>query len=218
MAPDRSNQSKGMKYLRIKKVARLAELAEHLDCSPRTVQRRLADWQAIRSYNQNGGCYTLPEIAAFDANGLWRYKGVFFSRFGNLSETFVHLVAVSQAGLTAAEAGALLGLRASSFLWSFRDHQALKREKQHGLFVYYSSVPAVYTKQSEQRDRMPGKARLPMDFEAVAILVEKIKGPALSNEELSRRLGKQRLSIAPEVIGNLFAKHDLSVKKTLHSV
>jgi hypothetical protein len=218
MALDRSNQSKGMKYFRIKKVVRLAELARHLDCSPRTAQRRLADWQAIRSYNQNGGCYTLPEIATFDANGLWRYKGVFFSRFGNLSETFVHLVAASQAGLTAAEAGALLGLRASSFLWSFREHQALKREKQQGLFVYYSSEESVCRKQRERRGLMVGKARLPTDFEAVAILVEKIKCPDLGNEELSRRLGKQRLSIAPEVIGNLFAKHGLGVKKTPHSV
>ena len=30
MALDRSNQSKGMKYFRIKKVVRLAELARHL--------------------------------------------------------------------------------------------------------------------------------------------------------------------------------------------
>lgn len=214
MAP----QSKGMKYFRIKKVARLAELAEHLDCSPRTVQRRLADWQAIRSYNQNGGCYTLPGIAAFDANGLWRHGEAFFSRFGSLPETFVHLVAASQAGLTAAEAGDLLGLRASSFLWSFREHQALKREKAHGRFVYYSSEETVCKKQREQRGLVHGKAGLPTDFEAIAILVEKIKHPSLDNGELSRRLAKQRLSIAPEGIGNLFAKHGLAVKKTPRSV
>jgi hypothetical protein len=33
---------------------------------------------------------------------LWRYRGAFFSRFGNLPETFVELVANAKAGLTAA--------------------------------------------------------------------------------------------------------------------
>jgi hypothetical protein len=218
MASDRSNLSKGLKYFRIKKVVTLAELTVHLRCSPRTVQRRLADWQAITSYNRNGSYYTLPDIAAFDANGLWRYRGAFFSRFGNLPETFVQLVSNSEAGLTAADAGALLGLRPSSFLWSLREHPALKREKHQGLYIYYSSVPAGYKKQREQRGLMRRGCRLPVDFEAVAILVEKIKCPSLSNEALSQRLRKQRLSIEPEVIENLFVKHDLTVKKTPHLV
>ncbi len=214
MASDRSNQSKGLKYFRIKKVVTLAELTVHLHCSPRTVQRRLADWQAITSYNRNGSYYTLPDIAAFDANGLWRYSGAFFSRFGNLPETFVQLVSNSEAGLTAADAGGLLGLRPSSFLWALREHPALKREKHKGLYVYYSSAPAGYKKQREQRRLMRRGSRLPVDFEAVAILVEKIKCPSLSNEALSQRLRKQRLSIEPEIIENLFVKHDLTVKKT----
>ena len=57
-----------------------------------------------------------------------------------------------------------------------------------------------------------------MDFEAIAILVEKIKRPNLSNEALSQRLRKQKLSIEPETIENLFVKHDLAVKKTPHLV
>jgi AraC-like DNA-binding protein len=43
-------QDKGLKFLRIRKVVTLAELALHLHCSPRTVQRRLADWAGINSY------------------------------------------------------------------------------------------------------------------------------------------------------------------------
>ena len=218
MAQDRSNQSKGVKFFRIKKIVTLAELALHLHCSPRTAQRRIADWQAISSYNRNGRYYTLPDIAAFDANGLWRYRGTCFSRFGNLHETFAQLVSNSLAGLTATEAGALLGLRASSFLWSVREHPALKREKHQRFFVYYSSLPATYKKQKEQRGLMRKATRLPMDFEAVAILVEKIKEPTLSNEALSQRLKKQKLSIEPEIIENLFVKHALTVKKTPRSV
>ena len=100
-------QEEGLKFLRSKKVVTLAELALHLHCSSRTVQRRLANWQAINSYNRNGAYYTLPDIPKFDAHGLWRYRQAFFSRSGNLPETFVQLAANSQAGLTAAEAGDL---------------------------------------------------------------------------------------------------------------
>lgn len=211
-------QDKGLRFLRIRKVVTLAELALHLHCSPRTVQRRLADWRVMNSYNRNGGCYTLPDIPRFDVDGLWRFQGAFFSRFGNLIETFVQLVAHSQAGLTAAEAGTLLGVRPSSFLWSLRDHPALKREKQQGIYVYFCSTPSRFNGQRKQRSLMQKAVRLPTDFEAVAILVEKIKRPALSDEALSRQMRRQKLFVEPETIHNLLVRHDLTVKKTPPSI
>ena len=218
MTPTRSTDQKGLKFLRLKKVVTLAELALHLRCSSRTAQRRLADWRAINSYNRNGGCYALPDIPRFDANGLWRYRGAFFSRFGNLPETFVELVANSSGGLTAGEAGELLGLRPSSFLWSLREHPSLKREKRPGGYVYFSSTSSRYPSQSQQRKRMGRSSRFPSDFEAVAILVEKLKDPALSVEGLRRRLKKQKLRVESEAIENLFARHGLAVKKTSPSI
>ena len=65
---------------------------------------------------------------------------------------------------------------------------------------------------------MPEATRLPSDFEGVAILAEKIKHPAQTNEELSRRLRKQKLFVAPETIETLFLRHGLTVKKTPHSI
>jgi len=218
MAQDCSTQDRGLKFLRIKKVVTLAELALHLHCSPRTVQRRLADWRAINSYNRNGSFYTLPDIAKFDVNGMWRYRRAFFSRFGNLPATFIQLVGDSQAGLTAFEAGDLLGMRPSSFLWPFRDNPALRREKHQGLYVYFSSVPVRYDGQRQQRILMQKSTSLPTDFEAVAILVAKIKHPAFSNEALSQRLIKQKLFVDSEIIHNLFVQHNLVVKKTPHSI
>ncbi len=217
MARKHLTQDKGRGFLRIKKIVTLAELAVQLCCSRRTVQRRLADWEAISSYNRNGSYYTLPDIAKFDAHGLWRYQGVFFSRFGSLPDTFVQLVRNSLAGLTAAEAGELLGVRPSSFLWSLRNHSALKRQKHQGRYVYLCSEPGRYREQREQRSRMRGVGRLPTDSEAVAMLVEKIKHPALSDDELSRRLKRQKVFVDPETIENFMLRHDLTVKKTPHS-
>lgn len=218
MASTASRKREEARFVRIKKVVTLAELMLNLNCSRRTAQRRLAQWEVISSYNQNGRFYTLPDIPKFDANGLWRYRGVFFSKFGSLPETFVELVARSPAGLAASEAGELLGLRPSSFLWSLREHPALRREKHRGRYLYLSSDPDRSRAQRQQRDLMRGAARLPTDSEAVAILIEKIKHPSLSDEELSRRLEKQKVFIETGILHDFFLRHNLAVKKTPRSV
>jgi len=60
---------------------------------------------------------------------------------------------------------------------------------------------------------MPQTQRLPSEFEAIAILVEKIKHPQLGSEELANKLKKENLRIEPEVIENLFLHHGLVTKK-----
>ena len=199
--------------IRRKKIVTLDDLANSLHCSKRTVQRRLTQLKTIRSYNRNGQYYTLEDIGKFDANGLWRYRGTYFSRFGNLTQTFVQLVRASQAGLTSHEAGDLIGLRPSSFLWNFHNHSEIKRQKHHGRYVYFSSEPARYAKQLQNRMIMRKTQRLPSEFEAIAILVEKIKHPQLSLEKLADKLKGKRLYVEPEVIENLFLHHGLRTKK-----
>ncbi len=216
MQQERDVRDRGTSFVRLRKIATLAELVLHLHCSARTVQRRLSEWKAIHSYDHNGRYYTLPQIPRFDPHGLWRYRGVSFSRYGNLPETFVQLVRNSPAGLTAAEAGALLGLRPSSFLWSLRDHPALKRKKHQGLYVYLASEPSLCAQQQRQRSQGVATIRQPTPAEAIAILVEKIKHPALTVAALCRRLEEQNLRVEPERIDAFFARQGLTVKKTPH--
>jgi len=206
----------GVRFLRLKKVVTLAELILRLHCSRRTVQRRLKEWQAINSYNHNGGYYTLPDIPQFDASGLWNCREARFSRHGNLPQTVVQLVHDAPAGLTAAELGERLGLRPGSFLWNFRAHPELKREKHHGVYVYFASQPAVYAGQRQRRSLPRSSKREPTDTEAVAILVEQIKHPAIGFEELCRRLRMKKLPVTPDMVASFFARHGLSVKKTRH--
>jgi hypothetical protein len=195
----------------------LGEVAELIHSSIHTARRRLKTWQARNSYNHNGRYYTLPDVPAFDVNGLWRWRGVFFSQYGNLKQTVIELVRRAQAGLDAGEMRSLLGLDPRSFLSAFANHPRLRREKAQGRFVYYCADPSVYAEQ-QQRRGLSAKGRQPTPFEAIAILVEKIKHPALSDEALSRRLRKQKLSVEPETIENLFVRHGLAVKKTPRSV
>jgi hypothetical protein len=209
---------KALKAFRRRKVVTLGEVAELVHSSIHTARRRLKEWRAHTSYNQNGRYYALPDVPEFDADGLWHWRGVFFSQYGNLKQTVVELIRRSSAGLDAGEMGSLLGLDPRSFLSSFADHPQIKREKSQGRFVYYYADRSVYSGQQQRRSALSAEGRQPTAFEAIAILVEKIKHPALSNEALSQRLKKQKLSVEPETIKNLFVRHGLAIKKTPRSV
>lgn len=208
---------KALKAFRRRKIMTLGEVAELVHSSIHTARRRLKEWRAHTSYNQNGRYYALPDVPEFDADGLWHWRGVLFSRYGNLKQTVVELIRRSSAGLDTGEMGSLLGLDPRSFLSSFADHPQIRREKSQGRFVYYCADRSVYSKQ-QRRSVLSAEGRQPTAIEAIAILVEKIKHPALSNEALSHRLKKQELSVEPEMIKNLFARHGLAVKKTPRSV
>jgi len=213
----RARIEKARKAFRRDMILTLAGVADLIHSSIYTARRRLKEWGALTSYNQNGRYYTLPDVPTFDANGLWQRRGVYFSRYGNLKQTVVELVRRSPAGLDVREMRSLVGLDPRSFLSSFAKHPQLTREKNRGLFVYYCSDPAVYTQQRQRRWALSAKGRQPTPAEAVAILVEKIKHPTLSKETLSRRLRKQNLFVTSEIIQNLFLRHDLTLKKTPHS-
>ena len=204
---------KDSRLIHRKKIVTLDELALSLRCSKRTVQRRLTRLKTIRSYNRNGQYFTLEDIPNFDANGLWHYRGTYFSKFGNLTQTFVQLVRASQAGLTSHQAGDLIGSRPSSFLWNFHNHPEIKRQKHQGRYVYFASEPARYEQQRQNRTMMRQTRKLPSEFEAIAILVEKIKYPQLSLDELADKLKGGNLCIAPEAIVNFFLHHGLVIKK-----
>jgi len=201
-----------------RKVMTLEEVAESIPCSIYTARRRLKQWQAINSYNHNGRYYTLPDMPEFDGDGMWRWQGVFFSKYGTLRQTVVALVQNSPAGLDAAGLRSLVGLDTRSFLSAFAADPQLKREKVQGRFVYYAADMAVYNEQLQHRSRLQAASRQPTPSEAVAILVEKIKQPALSDEALSLKLRKQKVPVEAETIHNFFLHHGLSEKKTPHSI
>ena len=136
---------------RAQKVGTINGLADLLQCSVSTARRQLKQWKTHTSYNRNGRFYALPDVVRFDADGLWRYRGIGFSRYGNLTQTVVGLVRDSEAGLRAAELGNLLGLEPRSFLSAFADHAALWREKHQGRFVYFAAEDAIFQEQKPRR-------------------------------------------------------------------
>ena len=87
------------------------------------------------------------------------------------------------------------------------------REKHEGVYVYFSAAPNAYAKQNSKRT-LAGDARRIGDDVAVKILVEYIKQPELSTQELSVVLRDRRgCHVSALDIENLLAFHDL-LKKT----
>lgn len=214
---DRREDS-SLNALRRRKVFLLQEVVQAIGCSIQTARRRLKAWKAYRSYNQNGRYYALREVPRFDAQGLWQCRGVFFSRYGNLTETVVESICRSEAGLSARELGERLRLNPRSFLSAFAQHPRLRREKHAGRFVYYAADPQIYSRQQHRRSTIPVVTPELSESEVVAILVEQIKHPQLPPEALARRLRGKNLRIDPDRIRRLFAHHGLAVKKTPRSV
>lgn len=210
------DESSVVKIFRKEKVMTLKRLAGLLHCCERTAQRRLKQWHTYTSYNQNGSYYTLADIPRFDQNGLWRYKGVFFSSYGNLKKTLKVLVDNSSAGLTVAEAGKIMGLSLNSFMAQPGNILQLQRERINGIFVYFSTDEGTFFKQKKKREESIEQVKLvnlPTDAEGIIILVERIKNPHLSIEQLSVKLTQKGQRIKAEVIKNFFEHHGL-LKKT----
>ena len=209
-----SDDTRIQKTIAERKVITIDVLTSLLNSSIKTARRRLKLWEAYTSYNENGRFYTLPSIPEFDASGLWAYRSIRFSKYGNLRQTAINLIKLSRAGLDAAEINDLLGIPVRSFLSALQKHADIRREKIQGRFVYFAAVEQAFNEQKSRRVSMTRITQLPRDTEAILILVETIKSPHLSAEALSVTLKESKCVVTPESIRNLFAYHGLTVKKT----
>jgi hypothetical protein len=211
--------NRALKQFRAKKVLSLDELVRLLSRSRRTAQRQLKEWGTYTSYNQNGRYYVLPDIPTFDEYGLWKFKDVFFSMHGNLMNTVTCIVNRSEAGLTASEIGAILGIPPYTFLSHLKDTAPLAREKHDGVFVYLSTEPAALEKQRKEREqliRSGAMLQLPSDADAVIILTTLIKHPDDTLARLVRRVRRKGIEISTQQCRNLLLSHNL-LKKTTDS-
>jgi len=213
-----SGDTKIQKTIAERKVITIDVLTSLLNSSIKTARRRLKLWEAYTSYNENGRFYTLPSIPEFDANGLWAYRSIRFSKYGNLRQTAINLIKLSSAGLDAAEINDLLGIPVRSFLSALQKHADIRREKIQGRFVYFAAVEQKFNEQKSRRVSMTRISQLPRDTEAILILVETIKNPYLDAEALSVRLKENNCIVTPKSIMKLFTYHGLTVKKTLEVV
>jgi len=195
------------------KVLTLSQVSKTHGFSIRTAQRQFAELAVLRSYNQNSQYYTLPEIPKFNVHGIWPYRDIFFSKYGDLRQTVKHMILASEGGLSGNEIGDIVNLLPRSFMHHFRDVEGVFREKHGGVYIYFSNTPKIYARQIIKRVQADDVKRI-SDAIGIKILVVYIKHPELSEEELSSILRReQNVNISPSMITNLLSFHGL-LKKT----
>lgn len=195
------------------KVLTLEQASNEKGCSIRTVQRKFTELPVIRSYNKNSRYYTLLDIADFNNHGIWSYRDIFFSKHGTLKQTVKQLILISNSGLSGNEIGEIVRLSPRSFMHHFKKMEGIFREKHEGVYVYFSADAKIFTDQNSNRMGATDVRRLD-DTVVIKILVEYIKHPEKSTQELAKSLKDSRsCRVTALQIENLFAYHGL-LKKT----
>ena len=172
----------------------------------------------FRSYTDNGKWYTFRDSPQFNQEGIWHHKNIGFSKHGSLTATINHLVGHSPAGLSARELALKLQHPCHAVLTNLHKAGALDRVKVQGEFRYLSTAEQINRQQRElAAAAQPPSASTSLSTQAaVFVLVEYIKHPELSFEQIAANLRQQReLTLTPESIRRFFQEQDL--KKTLEA-
>ncbi len=195
--------------------ARVASLSMLLACleskSRVTVFRYLKSVGYLTSFTHGNTYYSLTDIPAFDIHGLWFFKGIGFSRLGNLKPTVKNLVEKSETGLTHEELRDMLKVRVHNALLELVKAQEIKREDIDKKYVYLSVNATIAGRQRDSRGHKPS-AKFPTNIEAILIFVEIIKDPAADHEKISSRLKRKGHKVGVSVIHNLLEYHGLLKK------
>lgn len=187
--------------------------------SRRSLFRDLEALDYLSSYSHTGRYYTLRSVPDFDADGLWRYQGVGFSRDGTLKATVWRLADVSEAGHTQRELALRLGVRVHNPLLELVEGKQLGRVTVDHEYVY---VAATRTRAAAQLERRRGMASAPpvvvspsLDVEVLLEVIHGARLPEPDAAKLVARLAARGIRASVVEVTAVLEHHGL--KKTLRS-
>lgn len=141
-----------MQFFDRHKIATLDQLREVLGNPARcTVFRKLGELHYLSSYSHRGKYYTLKSIAQFSQQGLWSFRLVWFSRFGNLLQTCEAFVHHSDAGYSAGELKDIVQVKTKHALTQLVRQGRLARETFDSVYIYLSANKEVARGQIKAR-------------------------------------------------------------------
>jgi hypothetical protein len=148
-----------MQFFDRHKIATIEQLREALGNPARcTVFRKLGEVQYLSSYSHRGKYYTLKSIARFTEQGIWNFRSVWFSRFGNLLQTCEAFVHHSDAGYSANELKDIVQVKTKHALTQLVRNGRLSRETFDSVYVYLSAQKEVAKRQSRARKALLQKS------------------------------------------------------------
>jgi len=186
------------------------------DRSRRSLFRDLEVLGYLSSYTHTGRYYTLASVPAFDADGLWCYQSIGFSRDGTLKATVKRLVETAEEGRTHRELQLRLGVRVHNPLFDLVEHKQLGRETVAREFVYLAAQRARAEAQLEKRRAgvVAGATARPPALE-VEVLVEVIHGarvPVPDAAEVAARLAARGVHAPIPEVAAVLSRHGLGKK------
>jgi predicted transcriptional regulator len=197
------------------RILTLEQLSRKLEASRSTILRRLDEHGYHSSYNHSGKFLTIAEVADFDSRGLWFWRTARFSQHGNLKETAEHFVTSSEAGVSHEELATLLGVRVHNSLLDLVQHGRIAREHLGPSYVYFSSK-ARHRKQQVRRRRAllkEAERPRPSSRQVIATLLELIKDPKATQDEILERCHRAGTSISRQLVDAIFEVYDLDKKR-----
>lgn len=213
MAADKSELKKTRisQLFKLQKCLTLENLCTSLNYSDRSAQRLLKSIGYYSSFTHNGKWYTLQNIPVFDNNGLWFYQGIGFSKYRDLNSTIRHLIDCSAEGLMASDLSKTLSTSCPPVLNRLYKANKIDRVKTHRGFVYLSANHSI-KRQQISRFEKTHRLQRPSDMDSITILVEFIRNPNRTFEELAIHLNQKRVFCSAEMIKNLFVYFGLEKK------
>ena len=200
---------------RAPRILTLDQLSAKLDLSRSTVLRRLQEHHYFSSYNLAGTFLTIPEVADFDAHGLWTWQGARFSRYGTLKNTVAHFVQTSPQGMTQQELLDLLSVRTHNVLLTLVQEDCVQRQPLGSTFVYFSAQRSQRQKQVRQREAFLQRHPqiVSTSRQVIATLLEVIQNPAIERQEIAARCQRAGVPITRAVVDIIFHTYDLEKKR-----
>jgi len=207
------------------KVMTLSTLSGKAKCSGKTILRRLKEHGYYTSYNMNGKYYTIPEIAAFDEHGFWKYGDVYFNKFEGLREIMKRMIESSEMGSAVDELNKTLNVNCGSHVMKFVREGVIARRKYGSFYVYFSTDKKKQDSQVEKREQHIMANEIPELDEYLSIqkideklvinvLIEFINNRKATPEEITDILKNKNILTKKEIVEEIFRRYDLFKKQT----
>jgi hypothetical protein len=195
-------------------VADLSQLCRALDTHSRmTVFRRLSSFGYLSSYSHTGRYYTLRSIPQFDADGLWRFEGIGFSRDGTLVATAFRLVETSEAGRTQRELQLRLGVRVHNALLDLVERKQLRRDVVGDEYVYVAGARDRAAEQLNRRRVLPeATVSATLELEVLLEVIHAARPLVLDAQTLAARLSARGVRASTGEVVAVLARHGLEKK------
>jgi len=140
-----------------------------------TVFRKLGQLQYLSSYSHRGKYYTLKTVARFNSQGIWSFKHVWFSCFGNLLDTCEQFVQRSETGYSAVELREILHVKTKHALNQLVRDDRLQRKKVQREYIYLTKDERTARQQLKARKIMTEKSSVSLVVTNADLAVEEAK-------------------------------------------